>query len=263
MSDTVDLSGLLPLLSEQTPFQQLARELNAPHEGRTAWRLPILRAARPLMLASLSQNAISDRPILVIAAKPDRAQALYESLRAYGLSTPGRLLRFPEPSALFYERAPWPREVVVERLQVLARLANTLPEAVNFPEVENLREVPPVIVASARSLMFRTLPTRAFRLGTRTLKRNQTVLLDQLLEGWVGFGYESVSTVLSPGEFSRRGGIIDIFPSALPRPIRIEFFGDEVESLRSFDPASQRSLEPLEQVIITPATELLPRNGTK
>ena len=109
--------------------------------------------------------------------------------------------------------------------------------------------------------MFRTLPTRAFRLGTRTLKKNQTINLDQLLEAWVGFGYESVSTVLSPGEFSRRGGIVDVFPPALPRPIRIEFFGDEVESLRSFDPASQRSLEPLEQVIITPATELLPKNG--
>ena len=74
------------------------------------------------MLASLAHNAVVDRPILVIAAKPDRAQALYESLRAYGLATPDRLLRFPEPSALFYERAPWPREVVAERLQVLARL---------------------------------------------------------------------------------------------------------------------------------------------
>ncbi len=272
MTDTINLSGLLPLLSEQLPFQQLAREIDAPHESRTpaahrlpveaghgqTWRLPVLRAARPLVLASLAQNALADRPILVITAKPDRAQMLYESLRAYGLTTPDRLLRFPEPSALFYERALWPREMVAERLQVLARLTNTL------PEVDNLREgtaVPPVIVASARSLMFRTLPLRAFRLGTRALKKNQTANLDQLLEAWVGFGYESVSTVLSPGEFSRRGGIVDVFPPALPRPIRIEFFGDEVESLRSFDPASQRSLEPLEQVIITPATELLPKNG--
>ena len=255
MSESINLSGLLPLLSEQTPFQQLARELNAPHEGRAAWRLPVLRAARPLVLASLAHNAFADRPILVVAAKPDRAQALYESLRAYGLATPDRLVRFPEPSALFYERAPWPREIVAERLQVLARLTNDL------PKVANLREAPPIIVASVRSLMFRTLPTRAFRLGTRALTKNQTVNLDQLLEAWIGFGYESVSTVLSPGEFSRRGGIVDVFPPALPRPIRIELFGDEVESLREFDPASQRSLEALEQVMITPATELLPKNG--
>ncbi|CAG0932266.1 Transcription-repair-coupling factor [Thermoflexales bacterium] len=255
MTDTINLSGLLPLLSEQTAFQQLARELNALHDGRAAWRLPVLRAARPLLLAALAQHASADRPLLVIAAKPDRAQALYESLRAYGLATPDRLLRFPEPSALFYERAPWPREVVAERLQVLDKLTN------NLSEVANPHAGAPIIVASVRAVMFRTLPTRAFHLGTRTLKRNQTISLDQLLETWVGFGYESVSTVLSPGEFSRRGGIIDVFPPVLPRPVRIEFFGDEVESLRAFDPASQRSLEALAQVIITPATELLPKNG--
>ena len=109
--------------------------------------------------------------------------------------------------------------------------------------------------------MFRTLPPRAFRLGTRAVKQGQTINLDQLLEAWVGFGYENVSTVLSPGEFSRRGGIVDVFPPALARPLRIEFFGDEIESLRAFDPASQRSLDTLEQAPITPATELLPKNG--
>jgi transcription-repair coupling factor (superfamily II helicase) len=253
LTDTINLSGLLSLLSEQAPIQHLARELAAPHTGRAAWRLPVLRAARPMALASLAANVIGDRPILVIAAKPDRAQALYESLRAFGLATPDRLLRFPEPVSLFYERAPWPREVVAERLQAMARLTNDQPLTTN--------DQAPIIIGSARSLMFRILPTRAFRLGTRTLKQKQTVNLDQLLEAWVGFGYESVSTVLSPGEFSRRGGIVDIFPPALPRPIRIEFFGDVVESLRAFDSASQRSLEPLDQVIITPAAELLPKNG--
>ena len=85
--------------------------------------------------------------------------------------------------------------------------------------------------------MFRTLPPRAFKLGTRTLRRGQAVNLDQLLEAWVGFGYESTTTVLAPGEFSRRGGIVDVYPPALARPVRIEFFGDEVDSLRAFDPA--------------------------
>ena len=65
-------------------------------QGRDARRLPVLRAARPLVLAALAQAL--DRPVLVIAAKPDRAQALYDSLRAYGLATPDRLLRFPEPA---------------------------------------------------------------------------------------------------------------------------------------------------------------------
>jgi transcription-repair coupling factor (superfamily II helicase) len=254
VSDTINLSGLLPLLSEQIPFQQLARELDAPLEGRAAWRLPVLRAARPWLLAALAQAF--DRPMLVIAAKPDRAQTLYESLRAYGLATSDRLLRFPEPATLFYERAPWPREVAAERLQVLARLTTD-----DRPQTTDQPPSSPIIVASARSVMFRTLPPRAFRLGTRAVKKGQTINLDQLLEAWVGFGYESVSTVLAPGEFSRRGGIVDVFPPALARPLRIEFFGDEIESLRTFEPASQRSLDTLEQAPITPATELLPKNG--
>ena len=257
MTDTINLSGLLPLLSEQIHVQQLARQLDAPSQGRDAWRLPVLRATRPLLLAALAQSL--DRPLLVIAAKPDRAQALYDSLRAYGLATSDRLLRFPEPAALFYERAPWPREVVAERLQVLTRL--TTDNGPQTTEEQRSAATAPIIVASARSLMFRTLPPRAFRLGTRAVKKGQTINLDQLLEAWVGFGYESVSTVLSPGEFSRRGGIVDVFPPALPRPLRIEFFGDEIESLRAFDPASQRSLDTLEQAPITPATELLPKNG--
>ena len=109
--------------------------------------------------------------------------------------------------------------------------------------------------------MFRTLPPRAFRLGTRTLRRGQTVNLDQLLEVWVGCGYENTTTVLAPGEFSRRGGIVDVYPPARPRPVRIEFFGDEIESLRAFDPATQRSLDTLDQISVTPAAEGLARNG--
>lgn len=243
MTDSINLSGLLPLLRDQAQFAALARDLDSPHEAE--WRFPLLRAARPLWLAAIAQQI--DRPWLIVAARPDRAQAMVDSLRAYGLP-PDRLARFPEPSALFYERAPWPRDMAAERLQVLAQLAAPTGQA-------------PLIVASARALMFRTLPPRAFRLGTRLLKRGQSVNLDQLLEMWVGFGYDSTTTVLSPGEFSRRGGIVDVYPPARSRPVRIEFFGDEIDSLRSFDPATQRSLEPLDQVVITPAAEALARNG--
>ena len=174
MSDIINLSGLLSLLSQQAPFQQLVRELAAPHEGE--WRFSVLRAARPFVLSALAEQI--EQPILLIAAKPDRTQALYESLRSYGLDTPERLLRFPEPSALFYDRTPWPREVVAERLQVLARLTSD----------QQPPSTPPLIVTSVRALMFRTLPSRAFRLGTRSLKKNQTANIDQLMETWVGFG---------------------------------------------------------------------------
>lgn len=230
-------------------FAALRRDLDGPHDGDL--HVPLLRAARAPIVAALVP--LLDRPVVLIAAKPNRAQALHDSLRAFGLPA-DRLFRFPEPSALFYERAPWPREVAAERLNVLSTLA-TLDTS---PVTDNQL---PVIVSSVRALMYRTLPPRAFKLGTRTLRRGQSISLNQLLEVWVGFGYESTTTVLAPGEFSRRGGIVDVYPPALPRPVRIEFFGDEVESLRAFDPATQRSLDTLDQISITPAAECLAKNG--
>ncbi|HET7378242.1 MAG TPA: CarD family transcriptional regulator, partial [Anaerolineae bacterium] len=268
LSTSINLAGLLPLLRTHPQFERLRDELHATIEDE--WHLPLLRSARPFWLAAAAQEV--NRSILIVAARADRAQALHESLQAFlgnpaadhkpqtaaNLSSPEKissanLYRFPEPSALFYERAPWAREVIAERLDVLTQLTAG---AVS-------RQSPiSIVVTSVRALMFRTLPPRAFRLGTRSLKQGQAINLDQLLEVWINNGYESTSTVIAPGEFSRRGGIVDIFPPALNHPIRIEFFGDQIESLRTFDPASQRSLDPIEQVAITPALEALAKNGT-
>ncbi|MBI5567949.1 MAG: DEAD/DEAH box helicase, partial [Chloroflexi bacterium] len=249
MTDSINLSGLLPRLRDQAQFAALRRDLDGPHDG--VLQVPLLRAARAAMLAALIP--LLDRPVMLVAARPDRAQALHDSLRAFGLNS-DRLFRFPEPSALFYEHAPWPREVAAERLNVLSQLASIEQSAISNQQSA-------IVVTSVRALMYRTLPPRAFKLGTRTLRRGQSISLDQLLEVWVGFGYESTTTVLAPGEFSRRGGIVDVFPPALPRPVRIEFFGDEVESLRAFDPATQRSLDALDQISVTPAAECLAKNG--
>src|SRR5205823_5994533 len=72
----------------------------------------------------------------------------------------------------------------------------------------------------------------------------------------VDLGYERVSQVDEPGQFALRGGILDVFPATAPVPVRIELFGDEIESMREFDPASQRSTRGIESVSIAPAAEL-------
>jgi len=82
--------------------------------------------------------------------------------------------------------------------------------------------------------------------------------LNKLMHDWVDMGYEGASIVTEPGMFSRRGGILDIFPLSSRSPIRIEFFGDEIETLRAFDPATQRSTETLKTVSIVPAREAMP-----
>jgi transcription-repair coupling factor (superfamily II helicase) len=118
---------------------------------------------------------------------------------------------------------------------------------------------PPLIVASARALVNKTLPVREFRLGLREYQLGQELDLQRTLSLWVAHGYRPLAVVDEPGTFSRRGGLIDIFPPNLSSPVRIELFGDEIDSLRIFDPTSQRSRERIERFTLSPATEALPR----
>jgi transcription-repair coupling factor (superfamily II helicase) len=202
------------------------------------------------LIAALSRDLA--RPMLVVVGEVERARVLQQSLRHWH-PNPERILRFPEPPALFYERAPWPEEVIAGRVAVLTHLA-TAPQE----ELAGL-----VIVASAHALMQPTLPLQQFRMGTRTLHPGQLIELDSTIRRWSGLGYEPVSVVEGPGHFSHRGGILDVFPPAEPAPVRIELFGDEIESIRRFNPATQRSEARLEQVTITPAREPLPRHGPR
>jgi transcription-repair coupling factor (superfamily II helicase) len=105
--------------------------------------------------------------------------------------------------------------------------------------------------------MTRTLPRRDFLKACKRLSIGQTVQPEPLLHSWAGIGYQRVDTVLEPGQFSHRGGLLDIWPPTEPHPARLDFFGDELETIRRFDPASQRTVEKLDSLLITPAREFL------
>jgi transcription-repair coupling factor (superfamily II helicase) len=251
----MNLSGLLPLLTNNPTYQKLLDELQAHHRGAER-ALPMLRAARPYLVAALAGSL--SQPLVLVTGRVETAGALVDALRAY-TGAPSRVLRFPEPPVLFYERAPWPRETVCERLAVLATLASSpaRPPMTGKASHADGR----IVVTSVRALMQRTLPPRSFRANMRTLKKGQSIGLGKTLLAWIGMGYERATVVEAPGQFSARGGILDIFPPASPYPIRIELFGEEIESLRRFDPRLQRSQDALDQAIITPASEAMARHG--
>ena len=108
-----------------------------------------------------------------------------------------------------------------------------------------------------------TLPLREMRAALRTLRPGQPFDLNRMLASWVGLGYEAAAVVEAPGQFSRRGGIVDIWPPNLRKPLRIELFGDEVDSLRTFDPSTQRTLARITEAWIGPASEALPKIGER
>ncbi|MCB9112694.1 MAG: transcription-repair coupling factor [Anaerolineales bacterium] len=237
------MQPLLSNLRELPSYQHLLGELNA---RRQVSGLGLPRSVRLPVLASLHADA--SQPILFITDRADHALSIFDEL-GFWVKSPRFL--FAEPNPLFYEDAAWGVTTRRERLQTL-----TILSAYHLPFVKK-PETPPIIIASARSLMTRTLPRRDFLKACKKLSVNQTSQPDSLMREWARIGYQRVNTVLEPGQFSGRGGILDVWAPTELNPVRLDFFGDEIETIRSFDPATQRTLEKLEQVLITPSREFL------
>ncbi len=226
-------------------YQRLRADVSA---GMLLPGLSLLRSARLPVLAALREDL--NRPILLLTDRADRALTLLDELSFWA---PGALRQiFPEPNPLFYEQAAWGTLTRRDRLQALTLLASY-----HIPGMEK-PDNPPVIVASVRAIMTRTLPRREFLKATRLLKVNQQISPDALIRLWFDLGYQPADTVLEAGQFSHRGGILDVWTPSEPEPVRIEFFGDEIDTIRAFNPASQRTVRNLNSLLITPAREVLP-----
>ncbi len=119
-----------------------------------------------------------------------------------------------------------------------------------------------VLVASVQALLQPTLGSDDLPAAPRTLRTGDRQLQGALLAELLRLGYEPVIEVAGRGEFARRGGLVDIFAAGADLPVRIEFFGDEIDSLRRFDPTDQRTVGPAESIDLLPASEfLLPAEG--
>jgi len=241
----MNLSGLLPALRALPEYRSALDTLALSEKRRHGFALNLPRAARIPVSAALAEDARC--PALVVAARIDRALTFAEELGVWNPALP--VLQFNEPTPLFYEYAAWDARTIRARISALAALCGGVQ-----------LNAPTIVVTSARALMTRTLPQRDFLTNTRTLKVGQPVRLEKLIETWVGAGYTAGTLVVEPGQFARRGGIIDIFPMADDLPARLELFGDDIETIRRFDPATQRSGESVESLTITPAREALPKH---
>src|SRR5215207_4944235 len=235
---------LLNNIRELSQYQQLLSQLKT--DGKQLPGLGLPRAARLPVLAALHQDL--NRPVLLITDRADHSLALFDEL-SFWVSSPR--YHFAEPNPLFYEQAAWGVTTRRERLQTLMALASY-----HLPFAQK-PQTPPIFVTSARSLMTRTIPRRDFLKACKKLAAGQNAQPDGLARSWVEIGYQRVNTVLEPGQFSRRGGIMDVWTPAEKLPVRLDFFGDEIETVRRFDPASQRTVENLESILITPAREYI------
>jgi len=237
------MNSLLEQLHFLPQYQQLLAKISA---GKAVPGLGLPRAARLPILASL--HADLNLPILLITDRADHAMSLFDEL-AFWVKFPRYL--FAEPNPLFYEEAAWGVTTRRDRLQVLTALS-----AYHLPFAQK-PEVAPIIVTSARSLMTRTMPRCDFLKACKKISAGESIQPDVLIREWARIGYQRVNTVLEPGQFSHRGGLLDVWPSIASNPVRLDFFGDEIETIRQFDPATQRTVEKLDAILITPAREFL------
>ncbi|GAP15083.1 transcription-repair coupling factor [Longilinea arvoryzae] len=236
---------MLDAIRKLPAYQALVDNLKA---GAQLPGLGLMRAARLPLAAALYQDL--QQPLVLVTDRPQHALTLLDEVSFWARNAPR--FYFSEPTPLFYEQAAWGDNTRRDRLQALTALA------VYHLVGSSKPDVPPIVVTTVRALMTRTLPRRDFIKASRTIKINQSLPPDELARSWVAIGYQAADIVLEPGQFSRRGGILDIWPPAEPLPVRIEFFGDEIDLLRRFDPASQRTVAKLDQLLVTPARELLP-----
>ncbi|MBM3144730.1 MAG: transcription-repair coupling factor [Chloroflexi bacterium] len=248
------LARILYAIQELPAFRELIEAVQA---GTDLPNLTLPRAARLPVLSALHKTL--QAPILFLTHRADHALTLSDELNLWAPDSPQ--LPFPEPNPLFYENTPWGANTRRDRLIVLTKLA--IPQIPGIqPPTSNIQNPisnphPPIILAPARAVMTRTMPRRDFIKATQKLKPGQATNLDDLARHWVSLGYEVVNTVTAPGQFARRGGILDVWPPADTFPTRLEFFGDEIDTLRHFDPATQRTTGQNDLLLIHPAREFL------
>ncbi|HAE86247.1 MAG TPA: transcription-repair coupling factor [Anaerolineaceae bacterium] len=235
-------------------YQQLLEQLKkGGFKDQERFGLGLPRASRLAILAALHVDL--HVPVVLLTNRADRALELYDEL---GFWLPeGNNLYFPEPNPLFYENLPWSESARQERLLVLTELAKYL-----MPDAEP-SDTPPVIVAPIRAVMTRTVPRRDFLRASQRIILGDHRDLQELVGSWVGLGYQYSNIVVKPGQFSRRGGILDIWSPAEEMPVRTEFFGEEIDTLKHFDPSTQRTVSAVKQTVIFPASEALPMAAEK
>jgi transcription-repair coupling factor (superfamily II helicase) len=213
------------------------------------------RSARPCLTGvvgstsgftlTLLAQRLKNRSLVIVGESDEAASQLFDDLEFFhtllGLPT-DQLVFFPEWESLPYETAPPQVTLVARRMLALQRLS---------------QKARTLLVTSAQALTQRVLPKAVFLDAIARVKPGDTLEREALVSRLLRLGYRQASVVEIPGEFSIRGGIVDIYSTAYSDPLRIEFLGDTVESIRCFDQATQKSTAKRDHAWLLPARELI------
>ena len=240
---------MIELLRKTENYQTLVTRLK---DGK---KLPWLRGLANASTAYLLATLIDDFPkksFLIVLPSQREAEQVLEEICTYTAypaleTTPtvdaqSEINLFPGWNRKIFDGIAPPKKTVSDRIRCLEHL---------------LYKERSVVVTTSQAMLYKLPPRNRFVDACRVLNLGDEIDPDDVAEMLISGGYQNVELVEVKGEFARRGDILDVYPLTIDTPVRIEFFGDEVDTIRTFDPISQRSTERIESVTLTPLREVL------
>ena len=206
--------------------------------GDTKWLGDVQGASAGWLIA---QAAAEQQGLTVVICKDTNSALVLEAeVKFFSTCQDIQILPFPDWETLPYDNFSPHQDIISSRLTSLYQL----------PLIKQ-----GIIIVPVSTFMHRLAPKDFLTANTLLIERGQTINVDKLRKQFVQSGYRAVDNVFSHGEFAFRGSIIDLFPMGSVHPFRIDLFDDEVDSLRTFDPETQRSIDKIEQIKLLPARE--------
>jgi transcription-repair coupling factor (superfamily II helicase) len=183
-------------------------------------------------------------PLVLVVADNRAAESIFPIIQSFceltGASSPQAVIKLPAYDVLPFENMSPHPEIQEERATALWKISTNAAS---------------IIIAPLNAASMRLRSAEHYEGLARTIRRTEMLDLDELLQHLNTVGYSAVDVVEMPGQYAVRGGLLDAYPPEADRPVRIELFGDEVESIRKFDPGTQRSASPVDEIVLLPLTE--------
>ena len=238
LQQTDTYKNLIEILTSHLMSSESSSATNEKENRPLPWLAGVHAPSLAYLLAALAKDA-PETSFLIVLPSHREAEKIVHDLPAYGFEDAHL---FPDLQNFLYDGIAPSKRIIAERMNCLHSLMN---------------EKRTVAITSIKALMHRVLPRSVLQTAFLEVNVGDEISPDKIVGVLAHGGYQRTDLVEVKGEFARRGDILDVYPLVSDEPIRIEFFGDDVDVIRVFDPTSQRSVAELKSVLLSPMREML------
>ena len=238
LQQTDTYQKFIEILTGHLPSSESSSATSGKEKTALPWLTGVHAPSLAYLLAALAKDA-SETSFLIVLPSHQEAEKIVHDLPAYGFED---AQFFPDLQNFLYDGIAPSKRIIAERMNCLHSLLNGKRT---------------VAITSVKALMHRVLPKSVLQTAFLEVNIGDEISPDKIVEVLAHGGYQRTDLVEVKGEFARRGDILDVYPLVSDEPIRIEFFGDDVDVIRVFDATSQRSVKELQSVMLSPMREML------